>query len=76
MITLNGRELENFNAHTYAGVRYIVFDNNSKPYNVFDTQTIIELEYLIEDIEEGDYKKLKDDQKSVFYNMLENQKLI
>ena len=56
MITLNGRELENFNAHTYAGVRYIVFDNNSKPYNVFDTQTIIELEYLIEDIEEGDYK--------------------
>ena len=56
MITLNGRELENFNAHTYADVRYIVFDNNSKPYNVFDTQTIIELEYLIEDIEEGDYK--------------------
>ena len=56
MITLNGRQLENFDAHTYADVRYIVFNNNSKSYNVFDTQTIIELEYLIEDIEEGDYK--------------------
>ena len=54
MTTVNGRQLENFDAHTYADVRYVVFNNNSKSYNVFDTQTIIELEYLIEDIEEGD----------------------
>ena len=56
MITLNGQTLENFNAHTYAGVRYIIFDNNSKFYNVFDTQTLSELEYLIEDVEKEDYK--------------------
>lgn len=56
MITVNGHTLENFNVHTHAGVRYIVFDNNSKSYNVFDTQTLIELEYLIEDVEEEDYK--------------------
>ena len=54
MITVNGHTLENFNVHTHAGVRYIVFDNNSKSYNVFDTQTLIELEYLIEDVEEED----------------------
>ena len=56
MITLNGQTLENFNAHTYAGVRYIIFDNNSKFYNVFDTQTLSELEHLIEDVEKEDYK--------------------
>ena len=56
MITLNGRDLENFDAHTHAGVRYIVFNNNSKSYNVFDTQTLKELEFLIEDVEEEDYK--------------------
>ena len=47
--------LKNFNVHTEEKVRYIIFDNSSKSYNVFDTQTLDELEILIDDLESNDY---------------------
>lgn len=56
MIKINGQILENFDAHTDHNVRHIIFNNKSKSYNVFDTQTLDELEVLIADIEEEDYE--------------------
>ena len=56
MITIHGQALENFDAHTEENVRHIIFNNNSKSYNVFDTKTLDELEILITDIEEEDYE--------------------
>lgn len=53
---LNGVVLENFRAYSHKRIYHIIFDHMKRPYNFLDTQTLDELEVLINVVEQGNYK--------------------
>ena len=52
MTKIKGQDLDNFDLKITNNVWYIVFNNKSKNYNVFDTKTLNELETIISAVED------------------------